>query len=103
MPLKSLYDIGDAPRFSVTFEVDGAVQDPTTLRFKFKEPGGTETTYIYGTDAELVRDSAGAYHVDLALNTAGVWHVRWVGTGNAAGAEEYSVKVGRSAFDSPLL
>ena len=103
MPLKSLYDIGDAPRFSATFEVDGVATNPTATLFKFKTPAGTETTYTHGVDVELVRDSTGQFHVDFALDTAGVWHVRWVGTGSAAGAEEYSVKVGRSAFDSPLL
>lgn len=43
------------------------VTDPTVVTFKQRTPSGVETTYVYGTDAEVVRYSAGNFHVDVLL------------------------------------
>jgi hypothetical protein len=56
------------------------------------------TSYVEGTDVELVKDSTGAFHIDIALGTPGFWTVRWEGTGTAQGADEYQVRVQPSAF-----
>lgn len=83
------YDIGDLRRLSVTFsDIDGTEADPTTVTFKMREPDGTETIYAYGTDAELVKDGVGRYHVDWTLTQAGRHVVRWEGTGVVATAEQ---------------
>jgi hypothetical protein len=76
--------------------------DPTTIKFKYITPAGTETTLVYGTDAALVRSGTGVYYVDLLLDTAGTWMLRWVGTGAATAADEFSVRVEQTAFASPL-
>ena len=42
-----------------------APEDPDRVAFTFGVVGGEATTYTYGVNAELVRDSAGNYHVDV--------------------------------------
>src|SRR5690606_6658159 len=57
------YDKGDRVQFTAAFtNLAGAAADPTTVRFKVKRPDLTETTWVYGTDAQVVRDGVGAYH-----------------------------------------
>jgi len=83
------YDIGDVARVSAAFtDVNDAAADPSTVSLAFKDPSENVTTYIYGTDAEVVKDSTGNYHVDIALDEAGTWHYRWVSTGTGATAQE---------------
>ena len=84
------YDLGDTRRLSAAFTVAGnspPATDPTTLTFKMREPDGTVTTYVYVTDAEVVRDSLGNFHVDWLLAQVGRHTYRWVDTGTAAEAD----------------
>lgn len=90
--IEDVYDVGESPRVSKDFEVD-----PTTVTFKFKPPTGTVTTYIYGTDAQIVRDSYGKYHVDMDLTVAGIVYWRWESTGPPI-ASEGAVLVKTSQF-----
>ena len=86
------YDKGDVVRCSVAFtDEDGAAVDPATVTFKWITGDGTESSYVYGTDAELVKDDTGEYHVDLTLDESGViWYHRFEGTGtNVAAAESF--------------
>lgn len=94
----NFYDIGDAIRLSATFTVGGVATDPTTLTLRIKAPGGTETTYTYGTDAALVKDSVGVYHLDYLPPVAGGYTYRWAGTGAAQAASETPFSVRLSAF-----
>lgn len=83
------YDQNDLVRLPVTFKNAADVEtDPTTVTFYFKAPSGTETTYIYGTDVEVVRDSAGVFHVDVLPDESGVWVWKWKGTGLVAQTDE---------------
>jgi hypothetical protein len=83
------YDIGDKVRSSVVFANSaGTSTDPTAVTFAWRIGDGTVTTYTNGVDAELVKDDTGDYHVDLTLATAGVYYVRWLGTGTVASADE---------------
>lgn len=81
----STTDVGDG----VTLKVndiknrDGAISDPTTLTFTMTEPDGTVTTYVYGTDTQLVRDSVGNYHVDWVITKVGAHVWKFDGTGTA--------------------
>lgn len=78
------YDIGDLRRLSVAFkDINGAAADPTTVTFRMRKPDGTVTTYVFGTDSELVKDSVGNYHVDWTFALAGR-HV-WRFEGSAGG------------------
>ncbi len=84
------YDLGDTRRLSAAFNIAAnspTATDPTTLNFKMREPDGTVTTYLEGTDAELVKDSTGNFHVDWLLAQVGRHRYRWVGTGAAAEAD----------------
>jgi hypothetical protein len=98
------YDVGDQVTASVaitdTADPPNAV-DPTTLVFRTLPPGSVDTTLTYGTDAALVKDATGAYHVDVSLVRAGTWHFRWKGTGTAVFAEEAEIMVRASAFPNP--
>lgn len=83
------YDIGDLRRFEVTFtDINDVAADPTTITFKIREPDGTVTTYVYGTNSELVKDATGKYHVDWTVAKAGRHIVRWEGDGSLITAEE---------------
>lgn len=92
------YDEGDVVRITATLKVSGVLTDPGTLRFKYKNPAGTITTKVYGTDVDLVKDSVGTFHFDLTLSTQGTWWYRWESTGTAAGAKERRIQVRPSEF-----
>jgi len=96
--VSNVYDQGDLIRLSAAFTVDGVAANPTIIRCKVRTPGGVVTTSVYGTDAALVRDSTGVYHLDLSVTTSGTYTYRWEGTGAAQAAEETTLLVRRSAF-----
>jgi len=95
----NIYDVGDKVRTQGTFqdllEVD---TDPSTITFKFKDPASTITTYIYGTDAELVKSATGVYYVDLILSQEGEYHYRFEGTGSIHAADEVTFRAQQSEF-----
>jgi hypothetical protein len=96
------YDAGDLVRVSVVWtDADSAAVDPDVVRFKFRPPNGTLTTYLYLTDAELVKDSVGNYHVDVSVtNQPGTWNYRFEGEtsgGVAQGADEHEFKAIKSS------
>lgn len=84
----NVYQRGDLPRIASVFRNSGgAATDPTGVSFKYAKPSGTVTTLVYPTDAALVKDSTGNYHVDLSLTEAGEWYYRWEATGAVQAAE----------------
>lgn len=94
------YTYGQLVRVSLTFKnAAGNESDPTAVYFEFTDPGGTETSYQYGVDAELVKDDTGQYHVDIDCDTAGTWVYRAYATGTGQTAVEGSFVVKESAFD----
>ncbi len=82
------YDIGDTRNLSVTFSVGGSLTDPTTVTFKMKEPDGTETTYVFGTDPELTNPSTGVYTVSWPITQSGIHRYKFVATGTVEQAEQ---------------
>jgi hypothetical protein len=90
------YDKGDKVRVTGRF-ANGTV-DPTTLTAKISNPSGTVTTYVYGADAQLVRESLGVFYVDVSLTAPGTWLVAFVGTGVAEAAELHELYVRVSQF-----
>ena len=82
-------------------DYQGALVDPSTVRFKYKKPSTLETiTLVYGVDGALVRDSVGKYHVELSLDDYGVdpalsgtWLYRIESTGSYESAYESKFKV----------
>lgn len=66
----------------------GVATDPTTVMLRWKAGRhGEETVWIYGTDAEVVRDSAGTFHADITVTEALPYFYRWEGTGTVQAAE----------------
>lgn len=87
--------VDDTKRLAINFQDDdGNDIDPTGLTFKLMSPTGTLTTYVYGTDAEVVKLSTGDYYVDVTPDESGRWRWRWVSTGSGrASVTEGSIVV----------
>lgn len=96
MPTISSFISGDTIRFGVTFTLGGVLTDPTTVTFRTRNPNKVVRSYIYQTDAELVRISAGTYRIDLQLDLPGEHFYRFEGVGIAPGASEDRVRINRS-------
>lgn len=95
------YYLGQTIRLSVNIQVTAVDTDPGALTFWIR-PGvrGTKTEYIYGTDAALVKDSTGDYHVDwlVADEVEHFYGFRNPSTGAARGAVESRFLVRNSAY-----
>lgn len=81
------YDVGDLVRVTATFD-DGGI-DPTAVQAKVRQPSGTVTTYVYGTNLELVKSSTGIYTIDVDVDAAGTWRIRFESTGSGQAAEDH--------------
>lgn len=94
------YDKNQNVRCTVVIQdVDsGAYVDPTTVTFYTIDPNGTVTTYVYGVDPEVIKDSVGHYHADVTLDVSGDWYYRWEGTGTYIGACENRMCARESKF-----
>lgn len=96
----NVYAVGTKVRLSGSF-VDSAeaAQDPGGVQFKLRAPDGTVTTYVYGTDAELVKDSTGNYHVDWLIAAAGIHRYRFAGVTSGQSAAEGTFRADQSRVD----
>jgi hypothetical protein len=92
------YEKGDLVRLSAIFSVSGTATDPDSVTVKVKGPDKVEVPKVYGSDAEVVRDSAGNYHYDLTVDQFGRWFYRWEGTGAVEVAKDGHLFVKHSAF-----
>lgn len=74
---------GARVRVTSTFTPLGSTTpaDPTTVTFKTYSPAGATTTLVYGTDAAVVKYSAGVYYLDVIASTRGIWWVQAKGSG----------------------
>lgn len=75
-----------------------ALTDPSTVTLQVENPAGTVTSYTYAA-ATVSKNSTGVFYKDVALDTAGDWSYRWVGTGAVAvtGEEFINVQVTQTA------
>lgn len=95
-----LYTPGALVRCSVAFTTAaGTAQDPGVVTFKVKDPSGNLTTLVYATDAALVKDSTGNYHVDVDADEAGTWSFGFYGTVSGQAAAEGLFRVDSSRVD----
>lgn len=93
------YSKGDLVRCTATFATNaGVATDPTAVIFQVSDPAGTTTTYVYGTDTQLVRSATGMYYVDVDANRSGTWRYRFYSTGTGQAADEGAFKVKDSWF-----
>jgi hypothetical protein len=91
------YKTGQKVRVTCQFKVGATLTDPTTVTCKVMDPSKTVTTYVYGTDEELVKSSTGIYYVDITTDESDEWNVRFEGTGTCVAVDELTFGA-RTAF-----
>lgn len=85
----SNYPVGNTIRVTAAFTNSaGTAIDPTAVYCTVLSPAGVTTTYQYGVDGALIKDSTGNYHLDIDASSAGEWRYRWYSTGTGKAAEE---------------
>lgn len=91
---------GSTLRIPVNYtDGEGVDVDPTTVTFKLYSPEFSTTTYVYGSDVEVIRPTTGNYYIDVSPTVAGRWAYRWASTGtNKASAVEGTFVVQTSVF-----
>ena len=85
---KDRFQKGTTVNCRVTFtDPDNAdtVVDPTSVTFKYQSPDLTVTSYVFGTDAQVVKESVGKYLVRLLLDQEGTFRYRWVAATSTGG------------------
>lgn len=83
----SVHEINDVVVVTSSFyNSNGQLTNPTGLTFSYRKPDGSTASYTL-SDAELVNDSVGTYHVNLTVDAAGAWFWSWVATGAVADAD----------------
>jgi hypothetical protein len=93
------YVIDSSFKLEAEFTNESGVADPTTVIFKIKKPDGTITTYTYGVDAEVIRESLGVYYMIVTVDTPGNWWYKIMGTEALIAATEGSFVGLQSKFD----
>jgi hypothetical protein len=72
MPLNE-YAVGTAVRIPIQLREDRVPIDPATITVKLVAPDTTSTTYTLA-GGQVIRDSAGLYHLDVTVSTQpGEW------------------------------
>lgn len=76
--------------------------DPTTVKITIVRPDRQRNTYVYGSGAEVVKDSTGNYHIDVSAVIPGTWTYWWhsEGAGQAADEKTFIVEASHGA-DAP--
>jgi hypothetical protein len=82
------YALGKVVRVQGTFAQNSIAVDPTTVSVVLRRPDGIKRTYVYGTDAEVIRQATGIYYLEYPTVLAGQHWYRWSSTGNGTSAGE---------------
>jgi hypothetical protein len=91
--------VGQTARLTANIaDSDGQAIDPAALRLKVQPPAGAMIAYIWGVDAEVIRDALGRFHADIVLDASGHWHWRWESDAPPAAAAEGCLVVAGSRF-----
>lgn len=92
------YTDGELVKCTGTFKDENdVVADPSTVTFVYETPAGAVTELVYGTDAEVVKDSTGVYYVNLdTTGVPGTWKYRFFSSGNGQAAAQSKFKVMRA-------
>lgn len=87
--------LGSSLTVTGTFTVtsSGALVDPTNVTVKYIENGGTAVEKVYPTDAEIVKDSTGVYHMDIPTTKVGQVKGWMKGSGNLDIIEPFTFEV----------
>jgi hypothetical protein len=79
--------------FEIEVTDEGVRKDPASLSVTITLPNNTSVTYVYGTDAEVVRTQVGIYYVDFLLASVGTYRVVWEASGDFAAIQELDLEV----------
>ena len=73
------YDISDPVELLATLELasSGTPYDPNVVRLKLLAPGNVLSTYVYGTDPDLLKNGAGDYSLITYPPASGIYTYRW--------------------------
>ncbi len=92
-----VYDIGDLVLLTATFrDLNGVLTDPSTPTIKVRTPNGTLTSYVYPTDAAMVKDVVGVYYLQFTPTVDGYHGWSALGTAAVAAGETSGFYVRRS-------
>lgn len=78
--MSNQYEVDNVVRTRGTFkDEDGTPRDPLNVQVIVTDPDGNETTYVYLTHPEVIKEDVGIYRIDLLRSTAGTWSDKWQG------------------------
>lgn len=71
----------------------GAPVDPSVVKVTIVSPDGQRNEYLYGTDAQVVKDSIGVYSIEVGCDIPGTFAYWWHsgGTGKAGDERTFTV------------
>jgi hypothetical protein len=96
------YRIYAGSQVDIPFHVetsDGTDIDPATVSITVLTPDLNSTTYVYGTNDEVTKQSVGDYTARIIATMPGRWKYRWLTTGSGTVvALEGAFNVQYSAF-----
>ena len=97
-----VFDVGDVVRSRGVFRntSNRALVDPTDVYVQVEKPDGSITSYHYGIDLNVLRESIGSYTVDVPADQSGNWFVRFYSTGLGQAAQEERFGVRKSRFSN---
>lgn len=90
-----IYYPGDQVFVPATFTdaETGAVADPDAVTFVYKNPDGSLSTFVFGTDPEVVKKSTGVYQCEAIVNQSGTYYVKVSGSGGITKSVEIQFQV----------
>lgn len=86
------YNLNDTWEPTVTFTVDGAATDPTTVTLTVIPPDKSPDTYTYA-GGTVTKDGTGVYSKQITLDQRGVWYCKYDGTGACQASAEGTITV----------
>lgn len=95
--------VGDIERVSTNPPFSNAAgnpTDPTGISVSWQIGNAPPTVWVFGTDVQVVRDSAGSYHADIPIVVAGHYFFTWIGTGTVTAVAQNDFVV--SGFNPQL-
>ena len=99
------YLIGETIRLSAAFVNNaGTAIDPTAVSIEIKNRDlTTNTVYVYGVGAQIVKDAVGSYHCDYLAATAGMYDYSFIGSGasGASAQQSYFLIKARNSYVAP--
>ena len=93
------WQLNQTVKLSANIQVGGVDTDPGALVFRIRAgPSGDFTTYTYGTDAQVVKESVGDYYVLWLITEEAEhwWEFKNTATGAARGAKWQTFEVEHS-------